>query len=322
MRHAPISPAVAVVESPPSPLVPPPPPVAAAKLAPSTEQPMREPSASVAGIAIGRLALVVTAIGLLAALFFGYEFVLSGIAAQRTQAELLAAFKQAVPTTTLDAPSATPQEGAPVALLRIPHLGITQVVVEGSSPSDLKMGPGHLSASPLPGEYGNSVLEGRRLTYGSPFGGIDSLHNGDTISVATGQGLFKYKVTKVEHVASGKADVVGNTSTSQLTLVTSDPPVIATGRLAVLATLQGKPVALPNRPGAPEGAQQLGLIGDPLGLAVGLVWLLLFVITAGVTFRLRTRLPRTLLYLYAAPVITALALLTYANLDSLLPGTM
>lgn len=322
MTQSALSPGVEVVEPPSPQLVPPPPPPAAVDRSSRVSRSSPDLPASSTSIAVARVALAVTAVGLLAALFFAYEFLLSGIPVQRMQAELLAEFKQAVPTTTLDAPSSTPAEGTAVALLRIPRIGLSTVVVEGSSPSDLKMGPGHLSASPLPGEYGNSVIEGRRLTYDPPFRSIDSLRKGDTITVATGQGSFAYKVAKVEHVSSGKSDVVSNTSSSELTLVTSDPPVIATGRLAVVAKLQGKPLAVPSRPGAPEGAVQLGLSGDPLGLALGLVWLLLLVFAAGVTWRLRSRVPRTVLYLFAAPVLTTLTLLTYANLDSLLPGTM
>lgn len=322
MTQSALSPAVEVVETPPAQLLPPPPPPAGAYRSPHAARQLPDVPASPTSIAVARGALAVTVIGLLAALFFAYEFFLSGIPVQRVQAELLAEFKQAVPTTTLDAPSSTPAEGTPVALLRIPRAGLAMVVVEGSSPSDLKMGPGHLSASPLPGEYGNSVIEGRRLTYDPPFRSIDSLRKGDTISVTTGQGSFVYRVSKVEHVSSGKSDVVSNASTSELTLVTSDPPVIATGRLAVVAKLQGKPLAVPSRAGSPEGAEQLGLSGDPLGLSLGLVWMLLLVVAAGVTWRLRNRFPRTVVYLLAAPVLTALTLLTYANLDSVLPGTM
>lgn len=281
----------------------------------------REPS-SPAQIISRRVGVVVTAIGMLATLLLVYEFKLSSIPAQRTQAELLATFKQAVPTTTLDQSSAALTEGSAVALLRIPRLGIDQVVVEGSTPTDTKRGPGHLSASPLPGEYGNAVIEGRRTTYGGPFANLDSVRKGDKIDATTGQGVFTYTVSKVAHLSPGDKDVVSGSSDSRLTLMTSDPAFFATGRLAVVATLNGDPIAVPHRPPQLEDEIQLGVAGDPLGLALGLVWLLLLAIAGYTAWRLRDRMPRSVLYLYAAPVITALALLTYANLDSLLPGTM
>lgn len=271
---------------------------------------------------IRRMALAVTAIGLLAALLLTYEFVLSSIPTARVQAELLATFKEAVPTTTLDMPSTTPAEGTPVALLRIPRRGINQVVVEGSSPSNLKLGPGHLSASPMPGEYGNAVIEGRRTTYGSPFGRLASVRRGDKINVTTGQGVFTYIVSKVEHVGSTQADVVVGSKDSRLTLLTSDPALVATGRLAVIAKLQGEPIALDKRPATLLDATHLGLAGDPAGLALGLLWLNLLIAAVLTGWWLRRRLPRSILYLFAAPVITTLALLVFANLDTVLPGTM
>ncbi|MBV8527581.1 MAG: class E sortase [Candidatus Dormibacteraeota bacterium] len=271
---------------------------------------------------VQRVALIVTAAGVLAGLLLAYEFSLSSLPQQRLQAELLATFKQAVPTTTLDIPSTTPADGTPVALLRVPRRGIAQVVVEGSSPSDLKLGPGHLSASPMPGEYGNAVIAGRRTTYGAPFGRLPSLRRGDAIYVTTGQGAFTYIVSKVEHASSSQPDVVDASKDSRLTLFTSDPALIATGRLAVVAKLQGDPIALDKRPATLLDAGQLGLAGDPIGLALGIVWLNALIAVVVIGWRLRHRLPRSVLYLFAAPVITTLALLMFANLDSLLPGTM
>ena len=283
---------------------------------------------SVGGVHSHRLAVVrivgvvVTAIGALAALLLAYEFVLSNLPASRQQSELLATFKQLVPTTTLDEPSQTPAEGGPIALLTISKLGLSQVVVEGSSPTDLKLGPGHLSSSPLPGEYGNAVIEGRRTTYGSPFGRLESLRRGDTISVATGQGQFTYTVSAIKHVASGQADVIGSSDDSRLTLVTSDPAYIATGRLAVVAKLNGNPVAVATRPSVLDDRQDLGLIGDPLGLGIGLIWSGLLAGAVFAAIRLRRRLPPSVLYLFAAPVVATLALMACASLDSLLPGTL
>src|SRR5205823_4293613 len=47
--------------------------------------------------------------------------------------------------------------GTPVAELRIPRIGINQIVVEGTTGRVLEQGPGHLRSSPLPGQHGNSV---------------------------------------------------------------------------------------------------------------------------------------------------------------------
>ena len=65
--------------------------------------------------------------------------------------------------------------GAPVAVLGIPGIGITDmVVVEGTSPEELMAGPGHLRNTPLPGQLGLSVIFGRRVTFGAPFARLAS----------------------------------------------------------------------------------------------------------------------------------------------------
>ena len=58
--------------------------------------------------------------------------------------------------------------GEPVALLSIPRLGISQVVVEGTASGDTLAGPGHLRDTVLPGQVGTSVVYGRAATYGAP----------------------------------------------------------------------------------------------------------------------------------------------------------
>jgi LPXTG-site transpeptidase (sortase) family protein len=263
-----------------------------------------------------------TIVGALALLLLVYEFLLSGIPYGRTQAALLSTFKQQVPTTLLGAPTAPVVEGTPVALLTIPRIGATDVVVEGSTPTDLKAGPGHLRNTPLPGEFGNSVIEGRRTTYGSPFGQLGLLRKGDVINVATGQGAVVYKVTTVGYVKEGQTDPITSTADSRLTLLTSDPAFVATGRLAVTAALSGKPLAVPTRAAVAAGATDLGLAGDPLGLGIGLIFLNLLCAAAWMAWRVRHRLPSSVIYLFAAPVMLTLALLAFASLDTLLPGTM
>jgi sortase A len=227
-----------------------------------------------------------------------------------------------VPTTTLDSPGSAPAEGSAVALLDIPSIGLQQIVVEGTSPGDLKSGPGHLRASPLPGEFGNAVIEGRRTTYGAPFSALDRLHSGDTIRVTTGQGSLVYIVTTERHVNVGQKDPASATLDSRLTLLTSDPAFIATGQLAVVAKLRGEPLAVATRPAVAASAADLGLSGDPIGLWTGFVVIELLIGAAWVTWKLRTRLPGSVLYMFAAPVMLTLVLLTYSNLDNLFPGTM
>jgi sortase A len=53
----------------------------------------------------------------------------------------------------------------PVARLRVPELGVDEIVLAGASGRTLAFGPGHLDQTPMPGAAGNSVISGHRDTH-------------------------------------------------------------------------------------------------------------------------------------------------------------
>lgn len=267
-------------------------------------------------------ARVLMGFGSLAMLFLGFEFGLTSLVEQRAQATLLTTFQQGIVTTTLDRPTAAIAEGTPVALVDIPRIDLRAVVVEGTTPADLKSGPGHLRGSAVPGEYGNAVLEGHRTTYGAPFGSLRLLARGDRIVVTTGQGAFTYVVSSVRAISTGQQDPLTPTADSRLTLVTSNPEYIASGRLAVFARLMGRPLAVPSRPPVFVAGAELGLGGDPVGLVLLVVFAELLAAAAWLVLRLRRRWPPVVLYTLGAPVLVTLSLLVFASIDLLLPGTL
>lgn len=82
-----------------------------------------------------------------------------------------------------------------VAKMTIPRLGMTWVVVEGVSDSDIANSPGHYPGSALPGQTGNFAVAGHR----SPglFWDLDKVQPGDIITVENkAHKIFKYQVTK------------------------------------------------------------------------------------------------------------------------------
>ena len=85
--------------------------------------------------------------------------------------------------------------GSPLAVLRIPRLGVDEIVAEGTTSKVLQGGPGHLRSTVLPGQPGVSVLMGRQAGFGGPFARIDKLEVGDTLTVVTGQGESTYRVS-------------------------------------------------------------------------------------------------------------------------------
>lgn len=112
--------------------------------------------------------------------------------------------------------------GTPVALLGIPALGVENlVVVEGTRPEQTADGPGHMLGTELPGQRGSSVVRGRSLTFGAPFGNLGALRIGDRILVTSGQGSFTYTVSGVRHTGDPLPRSVEGTE-GRLTLVTAD----------------------------------------------------------------------------------------------------
>jgi len=131
---------------------------------------------------------------------------------QRLRTEL------ALGTAPIAAPIAS---GAPVAMLDVPAAGLHHVVVvEGTGARQLQSGPGHLTGSVLPGQEGVSVLLGRALSFGAPFGRIPDLRAGDTMVVRTGEGQFTYRVTDVRR-RGDPVPLAPAAGQSRLTLVTA-----------------------------------------------------------------------------------------------------
>jgi sortase A len=113
----------------------------------------------------------------------------------KIQAQVIAGEKQVTPVAPVPLLYAL---GTPVAVMSIPVLGMHDaVVLEGTTPTVTKHGPGHERNSVLPGQEGWSLFYGRAWSYGGPFGDIATLKAGDRIKVTTGQGRHTYAVTGV-----------------------------------------------------------------------------------------------------------------------------
>ena len=103
-----------------------------------------------------------------------------------------------------------PSEGEPIGDIRIPVIGINQVVVEGTNTPDLRKGPGHYIGTPLPGQGGNAAIAGHRTTYGHPFYNLDGVKVGDPIVVTTLQGIFVYNTIQESVVSPNDTSVLNN----------------------------------------------------------------------------------------------------------------
>lgn len=206
--------------------------------------------------------------------------------------------------------------GAPVAVLGIPSIGITDmVVVEGTSPEALMAGPGHLRNTPLPGQLGLSVIFGRRVTFGAPFARLASLRPGDKMTTITQQGKSVYKVVAV----GDSQHPVKDTTLNRLVLLTTSSPSVPTYYLEVdadlVSTVHNGPVQMPA-----IGPSEQALAGDTGALVLTMIWgLALVIVSAGAAVAAARWSPWPV-YLIITPAVLAIVWNLYENLAALLPN--
>lgn len=115
------------------------------------------------------------------------------------------------------------------------------MVFEGVDTETLRMGPGHMPNTPIPGQPGNAVISGHRTTYGRPFFDLDLLAVGDRIEVETAIGTHVYEVRDTEIVAPTDIWVTDPRPGGWLTLTTCNPKFSARERLIVFAEMVSGP---------------------------------------------------------------------------------
>ncbi len=250
-----------------------------------------------------------------------FLFVASGLIAQRDQVVLERTMRDQLARAVAPI-GGNIRVGSPVAVLEIPALDIRQIVAEGSTPEVTKSGAGHVRATPMPGQPGNSVVMARRSTFGAPFRHIDSLIKGDIIRVVTGQGRSQYRVTGVERVPAGDPSLFATSSRAGvLSLVTADDALTPSGYSVTRARLV-TPAFQSTRHARTISATETGLVGQGGGLtALAVALLLLALIGAGTTWLFLSWRPWSA-YLVAAPVILAGIWLVSNLASGILPSTI
>ena len=128
-------------------------------------------------------------------------------------------------------------EGDPLGRLRMPRLGVSDVVVQGTAAGDLRKGPGHYPGTPLPGGRGTVAIAGHRTTYGAPFRHIDRLRPGDLLELAMPYALFTYRVERTQIVPPTALWVTRRVGYDRLVLSACHPLYSAAKRIVVFARL-------------------------------------------------------------------------------------
>jgi sortase A len=268
-------------------------------------------------------AIVALVVGSVLAAFMAYELWFSGLLQSRAQSALLRDFKASL---VLDdtASLITPPVGRPVGVMQLPRTGGEQVVVQGIGSDQTKDGPGHDPSTPAPGQTGNSVIVGRSLTYGAPFGQLDQLQQGDSVIFTTRQGQFVYSVESSTTKPLGDQSVAAPTTDDRLTLIGLDPGLGSPTERVVVASLQGKGLQVPAPlPPAPAGLRPgRSTLMDGRWGAI-LLWGELFLLAlAGTAYLYRRRWNLAVTYLLTTPILITLSILFFRAADTLLPPSL
>ncbi|HEY3833099.1 MAG TPA: sortase [Acidimicrobiia bacterium] len=196
--------------------------------------------------------------------------------------------------------------GTPIAVLRIPSLGLREVVGEGTTGSVLASGPGHLRSTVFPGGAGTSVVLGRAHAYGGPFGSIGGLKHGTNITVTSANGTATLHVVDVRR--AGQPIPTLNSGSARVTLVTATgSPYSPSGTVSVDADttkpLPSTPPVLSNVPAAER----------PMGTSTSGMWMVflwteaLLLLSFAAVWLWYRRSPAHALILCSAPVLLAAA---------------
>lgn len=305
----------------------PPPPAAPPDKTPPSPAEARAAAPSRPGLALAGATLCV-----LAAVLFGFAANLTVVGhlqhardqqvAHDDLREQLALGTAPVGQRTFDGKPLEP--GAPVALLRIPVLGLEEVVAEGTTSTVLMSGPGHRRDTPLPGQAGTSVVMGRQWGYGGPFGGLHNLPTGSRIDVTTGQATSTYEVTGIRRAGDALPPAL-TAGEGRLTLFTATGgPYTPSGVLRVDAKL-----VTPVQPSPPR-VLRTGWIADSeqaLGGEDG-AWLRVFLwtqallVAALLTVGAHRVWGRWQTWACGLPLLAALGLADAGALTALLPNLL
>jgi sortase A len=158
-------------------------------------------------------------------------------AAARTPGPTVAS-PTSLPPTTLPAPDVAPtDENAPTpdvvhGTLALPTIGVEQSLHEGVTLTAIDRGPSHWPGTAMPGEIGNVVVAGHRVTHSRPFYDLDRLRPGDPLVFTLIDGTrWTYELTSVEIVAPDAMHIVEQTPERTATLFACHPKGSAAQRI-------------------------------------------------------------------------------------------
>jgi sortase A len=120
-----------------------------------------------------------------------------------------------------------------IGTIEIPKIGLVHPIFEGNTLTQIDHGPSHWPGTAMPGQRGNAVFAGHRVTHTHPFRNIDQLQPGDLVYFTVGGVRWTYRVTGHQVVTPKDTWIVAQTPDATATLFGCHPPGSARYRYVV-----------------------------------------------------------------------------------------
>ncbi len=121
--------------------------------------------------------------------------------------------------------------------IEIPKIGLDVPLNQGISLRSIDRGPSHWPGTALPGQQGNVVVAGHRVSKTKPFRNIDQLVPGDEVIFTVNEQRSVYLVTGSQVVTPDAMEIVNQTPEFTGTLFACHPPGSARYRYVVFLKL-------------------------------------------------------------------------------------
>jgi sortase A len=122
------------------------------------------------------------------------------------------------------------RQGDAIGRIKIPRIGLDMVFVNGTDHDSLTKGPGRYLGSFMPGENRLVYIAGHRTTYLAPFSHIDSIRDGDLVTLQVPYATFTYRISGHRIVKATDLSVLRSPRHERLILQACHPRFFATHR--------------------------------------------------------------------------------------------
>ncbi len=124
-------------------------------------------------------------------------------------------------------------EGKPIGAIEVPKLGLVRYLFEGVQLPTLDRGPGHWPGTAMPGEAGNVVVAGHRISHNADFADLHKLAPDDEVILAADGDRHRYRVVSTEIVEPNATWIANQTEAPTATLFACHPPGSVSQRIVV-----------------------------------------------------------------------------------------